>query len=224
MSSTQRLSVSTGRDLWITLVGAALLLAWDSSGGDLALIRLYASAQGFPLREHWFTSTVLHQGGRWLGFIVLAALLLNLWRPWTPALRRAERWRWVGLTLLCLLLVPAIKQISPTSCPWELREFGGVAAHVSHWRWTAVDGGRGHCFPSGHATAAFAFISGWFVLRAAYPRAARAWLAAVMITGIAFGWGQMARGAHYASHTMWAAWLCWTLCALLAPRRHVTVP
>ena len=31
---------------------------------------------------------------------------------------------------------------------------------------------------------------------------------------------QMARGAHYASHTLWAAWLCWVLgLAVLGSRR-----
>ena len=205
------------QDAAVSAIALVLLLLWDGSGGDLWLIRLYGSAQGFALREHWLTSTLLHQGGRLLGWAALAALLVNLWRPWSPRLSQGQRWRWVGVTLLCLLLVPGLKQLSPTSCPWDLREFGGLAEHVSHWRFGVADGGPGHCFPSGHATAAFAFLSGYFMLRRDYPRAARLWLAAVLAAGIAFGWGQMARGAHYASHTLWTAWLCWTLCALLTP-------
>jgi membrane-associated PAP2 superfamily phosphatase len=27
----------------------------------------------------------------------------------------------------------------------------------------------------------------------------------------------MARGAHYPSHTMWTAWICWTLAVVAAP-------
>ena len=34
---------------------------------------------------------------------------------------------------LCVLAVPALKQISTTSCPWDLAEFGGVARYASHW-------------------------------------------------------------------------------------------
>lgn len=218
------MSVNVRRDLVVALIGLALLLVWDLGAGDLWLIRPYADEEGFALRDHWFTRTVLHDGGRLLGYAMLAALLVNVWRPWTCKLTRAERWHWVGVTLLCVLLVPSLKQFSPSSCPWDLRQFGSVATHLSHWRWTEPDGGPGRCFPSGHATAAFAFFSGYFALRHAYPGAARWWLAAVVIAGIAFGWGQMARGAHFASHTMWTAWLCWALCAacfaLLAPRAH----
>jgi membrane-associated PAP2 superfamily phosphatase len=39
----------------------------------------------------------------------------------------------------------------------------------------------------------------------------------VCVAGALFGWAQLARGAHFASHTMWSAWLCWTLCAVAAP-------
>ena len=41
----------------------------------------------------------------------------------------------------------------------ELAEFGGVAQHVSHWSLGVLDGGPGHCFPSGHASSAFAFFA-----------------------------------------------------------------
>jgi membrane-associated PAP2 superfamily phosphatase len=34
---------------------------------------------------------------------------------------------------------------------------------------------------------------------------------AVVALGIAYGIGQMLRGAHYPSHTMWTAWICWAL-------------
>jgi membrane-associated PAP2 superfamily phosphatase len=207
------------QDVLVALIGLALLLAWDGSNADLTLIAAYGNPTGFALRDHWFTRTLMHEGGRALGWATLIALLINLRWPWSPALTLQLRWRWVGITLLCLLLVPGLKQLSSTSCPWDLRLFGGAAEHLSHWRWAVADGGPGRCFPSGHATAAFAFISGWFMLRDAYPRAARIWLVAVIVVGVAFGWAQMARGAHFASHTLWTAWLCWVLCALLAPRQ-----
>ena len=208
------------RDLAITLATLALILCWDIAGEDLAAARAFGSAQGFAWKQHWLTQRVLHDGGRWLGFIALAALIVNVWRPWWAGPTRSERWRWLGVTLLCLLVVPAIKQISPTSCPWDLREFGGVAEHVSHWRWAVADGGPGHCFPSGHAIAAFAFFSGWFMWRAHQPQAARWWLAAVLLAGALFGLAQLARGAHYPSHTLWSGWLCWAICVAAVPRQR----
>lgn len=209
-------------DILVTAAALLLLLAWDASALDLALSRAWGTAAGFPWREHWFTARLLHDGGRWLGFAVLAALALNVIRPWTPGLSRGERLRWLLATLAILLLVPLLKKSSLTSCPWDLAEFGGVARYVSHWSLGLADGGAGHCFPSGHATSAVAFFTGWFALRDAHPRLARGWLVAVCLLGLMFGWAQMARGAHYASHTLWSAWLCWTLALLVLGRRRAT--
>jgi membrane-associated PAP2 superfamily phosphatase len=213
------------RDLWVTGVALALLLLWDTSGLDLALVRAWGSADGFGWRDHWFTARVLHDGGRWLAGAVLAGLALNVWRPlFGNTLPRAERWRWLLVTLATLLLVPLLKSASLTSCPYELAEFGGPAAYVSHWRFGVGDGGPGRCFPSGHATSAVAFFYGWFALRERHRAAARGWLAAVCVLGALYGWAQMARGAHYPSHTLWSAWLCWTLAlAASAVRRPAGV-
>lgn len=201
-------------DLLIAAAAGLLLVAWDASALDLPTTRWFADAQGFPWREHWLTRDALHDGGRRLAWGALALLVLNAWRPWWPGLSRRRALHTLAITLACLLAVPALKQLSLTSCPWDLHEFGGAAHWVSHWAWLQHDGGPGRCFPSGHAVSAFAFFSGYFMLRDEHPRAARIWLAAVALAGAAFGWAQLARGAHYASHTMWSAWLCWTMCAV----------
>ncbi len=207
----------------ITLgVALLLLVLWDASALDMALIRPWASADGFVLRDHALLKGVAHDGGRLLGFVTLGLLALNVLRPLPAAvfgeLPRPERLRWLLMTLACLLAVPALKQASPTSCPWDLWAFGGLADHFSHWRIFTSDHGPGRCFPSGHAVAAFAFVSGWFVLRDSASRAARGWLLAVLLLGSLFGAAQMLRGAHFASHTLWSAWLCAALCTLMSPR------
>lgn len=192
--------------------GLLALLAWDASGLDLWAMRLVGGPEGFALREHWFTTQVIHQGGRALSWAVVGVILLvNLWPRLLPALTRRERSAWLGITLLCLAVVSLVKRVSLTSCPWDLTEFGGTAHYVSHWAFGLHDGGGGHCFPSGHASAAFAFLCGGWVLARAYPRLARAWLCGVIGLGVVYGFGQMLRGAHYPSHTMWTAWICWAV-------------
>lgn len=42
----------------------------------------------------------------------------------------------------------------------------------------------------------------------------------MLVVGTLFGWAQMARGAHYPSHTLWSAWLCWLVCVLGAAIRR----
>ena len=214
MSPTPRprslLSSSTLR--W-TAGSLLFLLAWDASGLDLVLAHWFGTAQGFALRDHWLFTTVLHEGARRLSWLLVVGLSLAVWWP-VGVLRQLDRWQRLQLVvsiLLGLALVVAIKRISSTSCPWDLAEFGGLARYVSHWRFGLVDGGGAHCFPAGHASAGFAFVGGYFVLRDRAPRAARIWLAAALTAGLVLGVSQQMRGAHFMSHTLWTAWLCWTV-------------
>lgn len=217
------------RDALWTLAFLAFVLLWDASGADLRIVRSFGGLHGFAWRNEWVLVHVFHEGGRWLCAVVIGALIVNVFRPWSFArdMSLRSRWWWCLATAACLLLIPTFKHASGTSCPWDLVEFGGSAHYVSHWALGVADGGPGGCFPSGHASAAFSFFSGWFVLRATSPKAARRWLAGVWFFGIAFGIAQLLRGAHYPSHSLWTAWLCWTISALLwhaaNPSRVVTV-
>ena len=118
-------------------------------------------------------------------------------------------------TLVALLVVSTIKIHSHTSCPWDLQQFGGVASHVSHWAWGVADGGTGRCFPAGHASAGFAFIGGFFAFRHVLPKTAWRWFTGAMLVGFILGLAQQLRGAHYMSHTLWTAWFCWTVAAVV---------
>jgi membrane-associated PAP2 superfamily phosphatase len=204
------------RDLRVTGLLLAALLAWDFSGADLPVARWFADTHGFAARDSVWASTVLHSGGRWLAWTMAAALLavaLRTPRSVRGGPNRSQRFAWLGVMLLCALAVPSIKHYNMTSCPWDLAEFGGAARYLSHWSFGQADGGKGHCFPSGHAVAAFAFLGMYFQWRAHDPARARAWLLAVLGTGLLLGIGQLARGAHYPSHTLWTAWICWAICA-----------
>jgi membrane-associated PAP2 superfamily phosphatase len=196
---------------WALLLGVVVLLAWDASGADLVLARLAGGPHGFPWRDTWFEATVLHEGLRWLAWTGTGWIALSLAWP-TGVLRsltRGERLWLLATMLTSTLLVGGMKHWSLTSCPWDLAEFGGVAEHVSHWHWGLADGGPGHCFPAGHASGGFAFVAGAFALWRSRPRAAQAWFAAAIGLGLAMGLGQQWRGAHFMSHTLWSAWLCW---------------
>ena len=196
------------------MLGLLALLAWEIGGFDLALSRHYGTHDGFPWRDAWLTRAVLHDGGRVSGWCVMAFMVGQALWPADDESARTQRWYWIGVSLLCLLLVPTIKRLTASSCPWDLAEFGGVAAYVPHWRLGVRDGGAGHCFPSGHAVAAFGFLSLYFDRRSQHPRSARLCLVLVCLAGALYGWAQLARGAHYLSHTLWSAWLCWSVCAL----------
>lgn len=196
--------------LWVPLLG---VMAVDSLGLDLPVAHWFGSASGFALKDHWLLSSVLHNGARNLGWWVLLALTVCIFRPvgilkWLS--RRDRAWM-VASIWLSLSLVVSIKGMSQTSCPWDLDVFGGAARHVSHWAWGVTDGGGGHCFPAGHASTGFAFLAGCFWLRPVSLRHARYWFLAVMGIGLLLGLTQQLRGAHFLSHTLWTAWICWAV-------------
>lgn len=196
--------------LW-TLMALACVLAWDISGLDLAMARWFGSSHGFPLQSNWFMVHIAHEGARSLAWFIVLGLALCIWWPigFLRQVPYARRVQLVVSALVALAVMALIKRVSTTSCPWDLAEFGGVARYVSHWALGITDGGGGHCFPAGHASAGFGFISGYFALRYSHPRIARAWLAAALIAGFALGLAQQMRGAHFMSHTLWTAILCW---------------
>ncbi|MBU1360020.1 MAG: phosphatase PAP2 family protein [Gammaproteobacteria bacterium] len=200
-----------GLPLVFTLGALCLLLGWDATGYDLALAKLSATPYGFPLRDNGFLVHVLHEDARTLSWVILAAIVAGIRWPWGLLRRLALRERvQLAVTILAsVIAVSLIKTSSHTSCPWDLQVFGGVARYVSHWSWGVQDGGPGGCFPAGHASAAFAYLGGYFVLRRVSPGAARGWLVGVLCVGLVLGVAQQLRGAHYLSHTLWTAWICW---------------
>jgi membrane-associated PAP2 superfamily phosphatase len=198
---------------WVVIL--IFTLAWDFAGLDLPIMLRLGTAEGFPLRDNWWLSTLLHDRLR-LGAQLMFVVML-VWAAWPVkalALPRRERWLLVGLVLASLLAVNIIKSTSRTSCPWDLQLFGGQAVYVSHWVFGIGDGGGGRCFPGGHASSAFAFFAlclPWLNPPAGSRRTRAtgwAWLTLIMVVGTIAGTTQSLRGAHYPSHSLWTLVIC----------------
>jgi membrane-associated PAP2 superfamily phosphatase len=197
----------------LTAIAFVLIGLWDVSGLDLVLARLAGGADGFAWRDDRAVVLGFHEIPRFLSMAGVVALAVAVRWPF-GVLRRLDlraRLRLALSVLVALAVVSLLKNTSRSSCPWELAEFGGVATYVSHWDWGLRDGGPGRCFPAGHASAAFAFLAGWFALRRVAPGAATTWLVVTVIAGCVLGLAQQWRGAHYMSHTLWTAWVCWSV-------------
>lgn len=212
------------------LAGAALLclalLAWDNTSLDMATAAWFGGPAGFPLKEHWLFTAVLHEGARAASWLFLLVLCLMVWWP-VGAFRRIDiqrRLQVVVTTLLAVLAVSGLKSLSRTSCPWDLATFGRVAQHVSHWAWATTDGGSGRCFPAGHASAGFGFFGGYFAFAEREPRLAKAWFLAALAAGLLLGFAQQARGAHFMSHTLWTGWICWCIALGVDALRRLSWP
>jgi membrane-associated PAP2 superfamily phosphatase len=205
------LSRELTRDLAAFAGLVALALAWDATGLDLTLAHWYGAANGFALKNNstlqfWFHD-VAQNAARTLFLLCVAMVFIPL--GFFKRLRKADRAHLVSASLLAALTVVALKQISLSSCPWSLMEFGGVGRYVSHWQLGVADGGGGRCFPGGHSSSGFAFIAAAFWLRAVSNRWSLLLVLSTSAAGLVLGWVQQMRGAHFLSHTLWA----WVVCA-----------
>ncbi len=217
-------SIRTVR-FWIThlviplALGVGAMGALHFSGLDRAAVDLAFDEQArcFPFRYHWFVEGVVHRGGKYLVVaIAVVALALLL-----ASVRRSELADWrgpLGLFIASVVLGPLAtglgKNLSTARCPWDLARYGGFAQHeVNH----PDDGtvGRRGCFPCGQASAGFALTAAYFALRRRRPCAARWSLLVGLVYGVVLGIGRVAQGAHYPSHVVGTAMVCWSAALLL---------
>lgn len=123
---------------------------------------------------------------------------------WMGCLLAGGAWRRGALAMAAIALaVTLLKSFSPVSCPWDLVEYGGASPQA------------GRCLPAAHPLSGFALFGLYAALGRRPP--ARGVLWAGWIIGLAAGAVQVARGAHFASHVLWTAWVAWAVTLALVP-------
>lgn len=217
---------------------ASLLLVlffavWTAFHGDLWLAdRLYAlEGHAWSLRHAWLTQHLIHQLGRELSIaawlVVLAAWLVARFRRSAQHLRRPLLYLLVAVAA-STLLVSLAKSWSNVDCPWDLVRYGGTRAYFGLFEAKSAGLARGMCFPAGHASGGYAWLALYFFFAMVRPQWRWWGLAVGLGVGLLFGIAQQLRGAHFLSHDIAAAAICWT-CAvvtfrLLCVRTSPTAP
>jgi membrane-associated PAP2 superfamily phosphatase len=93
-------------------------------------------------------------------------------------------------------------------------QFGGLEQARQFWFTAPADAGS--CFPGGHAAGGFALVAIYFAgMVAGNRRLERAGLVLVLLAGTSFSLVRIAQGAHFLSHNLWSAAICWALAALV---------
>ena len=181
---------------------------------DLGFADLLYSAQGgqWALKKAFVTEHLLHVAGRnvvaaaWV--LVLLALAATWWKPQWRSWRRPL----AGLALSVLLstvLVSSLKAFSSVDCPWDLVRYGGDRAYVDIFAALMASTPHRGCFPAGHASAGYAWVALFFFFQTVRPAWRWRGLTAGLALGMVFGLSQQLRGAHFFSHDLWTAGLCW---------------
>lgn len=158
-----------------------------------------------------------------LGIGALAAGLAATWAARRPAWRAALEHRLpppreAFYLFAVLALVPALagtgKRLTGVYCPAEVDRYGGPMPYVRLFEPVPPEVAavkRGRCFPAAHASGGFGLVAFAFVGRRRTRSA---------LWGLGSGWVmglyQMARGAHYLSHTIVSMLLAWLVALALA--------
>lgn len=210
----------TSGGFWLVHAGAPLLLAlallfgFEQTDADRALSDLFFDPvmRHFPLRYDWFLEVVMHRWAKYalvlIGLGVLVAFALSFIVPRLGVHRRALLFVFLAMAG-GPALVGYMKDVSNKHCPYDLEIYGGFAPYTRLLEQPAAGVRSGRCFPGGHASGGFALMATYFV----WYRTRRRWAYAGLMGGFAYGFilgfGRLMQGAHFLSHNLWAAIVCW---------------
>ena len=201
-----------------------------SAGFDLAVQdRLFdfAACRWLVAHDAPLPKLVFYSGPKTL-FIgaALLMLVLVLWPErglsLLPRPLRSRNRRVLGYVLTSMVLLPGVvallKNASRVPCPYDVDRYCGELPHRHPFEHPPQVGARvperGGCFPAAHASGAFSLMALFFVGRSRRQRLLL--LAAAVALGWITGGYQMARGAHFFSHTLGTMLIAWPLVTLLA--------
>jgi membrane-associated PAP2 superfamily phosphatase len=193
--------------------------AWDQA---ISSVFFDQDTGVFPLKQNHLLNLLFHEGLRWLAATLWLGFLLGPWLFKKKQRCWGEVFFILVVSLLAALAVSVLKSLSAHSCPWDLSLYGGTADYFRLFQHTSVttNTGPGKCFPSGHAATAFMWI---VLLYSPIPWLKQhrkvTGLALFLLTSLAGGI-QIAKGAHFPSHVLATAWLCWGITLLAVAVRN----
>lgn len=203
--------------LWGPLAAAIAAIALlQGTGGDLWLAdHLYALEGGrWALQHAWLTEELVHRWGKrldilaWLAMAGTRVVLARdpRGRPW----RRPLDYLLVA-TVAGPLMVSWLKSWTAVDCPWDLVRYGGSHPYLELLQPRPAGHGPGQCFPAGHASAGYGWLALFFGLGALNRRWGWIGLGIALGVGLVFGISQQLRGAHFLSHDVASAAVCWAV-------------
>ena len=208
------------RHLRVLVAGLATYVLWQLMRGDLWLADSLYALEGhrWALRDARITQQWLHLAGRDLSILAWVAVAI----AGITSLVRADLARW-RRPLAYLAIASAtsagavswIKHLSNIDCPWDLTRYGGSHAWLGLFQARPSTWGRGICFPAGHASAGYMWLALFFFFVQVKPEWRGRGLAVALVAGLLFGGAQQLRGAHFLSHDLASALLCWGVALVL---------
>ena len=198
-------------------IGVVITLVFFDGRLDFATARYFYRpdpANHWPLGGElpW---SVLYGLAPWITASLVLGSLAALAAGW---LRKRLDWqRQAIFVLLTVVLGPGVlinfvfKDHWERPRPRDVIELGGQLPYTP----APLRGEGGKSFPCGHCSVGFLYGVGWFIWRRSRPSWAAASLGIGLVTGTALGIGRLAAGGHFASDTVWSAFLAFGVAHLL---------
>ncbi|MBH1492087.1 phosphatase PAP2 family protein [Stenotrophomonas muris] len=168
----------------------------------------------WALQDAWVTRTVVHKAGKWLSTSAALVAILLCVHHWRKGGDRTLRWALLYVVIGMALgtgVISLLKTLVPMECPWDLLRYGGHQPYIGLFTQRPAGMAAQACFPAGHASAGYAWLCLYYFALLWRPswRWAGLWIG--LGTGLVFGIGQQLRGAHFLSHDVATALICWLL-------------
>lgn len=164
-----------------------------------------------------FLKMIFYNGPKYIivcfGVILLGCFLCR----WKSHRQRTVSDKKMVVVLLSIIFIPTIialfKELTYVHCPSRLHLYGGESDFRYFFdlisRFDSLD--RGKCFPAGHASGGFALMSLYIFGRT--PAMQWVWMLMGFLVGWIMAFYQMAKGAHFLSHSCMTMLLSWGMIA-----------
>ncbi len=203
--------------LWLPVaIGLPLFTLLMGFGGDQWVADHLFRLEGghWELQDAWVTRTLVHKAGKWLSTAAALVAILLCFHHWRKGRDRTLRWALLYVVIAMALgtgVISLLKSLVPMECPWDLLRYGGHQPFIGLFTARPAGMAAQACFPAGHASAGYAWLSLYFFALLWRPswRWAGLWIG--LATGLVFGISQQLRGAHFLSHDVATALICWLL-------------
>ena len=200
--------------LILSISGLLLLGVFELTSLDIWLVQYFFSPElgKFPFKDQAFFTNVLHHGLKTAMYITgVASIVVSLW--FLKKSKNAFTLRHALVGILGVILIPAIvallKHLTNKHCPWSLDMFGGAIPYTGLFEVLDPLYPRGQCFPAGHATGGFIWLSWSIIFWKHSPVLAKTMLLSGITMGLLMGVSRMAQGAHFLSHTLATVMVIW---------------
>ncbi len=196
----------------------ATILAFGFNHWDLIIQDgLYSKDRGWWIDDDEPIGHFLFHLGPKILIITLGVFLtIHWWRlPKNHPQKQPLRMCLIGMILVPVILT-SIRNISNVYCPKSFDRYGGKIPYTGILEPApecAACDRPGKCFPAAHASAGFCLMGGFFAWT---DRKRWLSLAAGLGAGWIMGFYQMAKGAHFLSHTLVSMLGAWVILAALS--------